>query len=186
MSSIQAEIRQRGRRARASLGEEERDFKSQLICERVSSAPWFQRAEYIACYLSVADEVNTWEVIARAWTMKKRVFAPVIEKKSRMQFREISAETELRRNDFGLLEPHGGEIVSARMLDIVLAPVVAFDDHNHRVGMGGGYFDRTFAFLKHRKDWFHPKIIGVAFACQKVEKIPPNPWDIRLFGTITD
>ena len=132
------------------------------------------------------DEVNTWEIIARAWAMKKRVFAPVIEKNAQMQFREIGADSELKRNRYGLFEPDDGHIVSARMLDIVLTPVVAFDEQNNRVGMGGGYFDRTFAFLRHRNDWLHPKIIGLAFACQKVEKIPPNPWDIRLFRAITD
>jgi len=118
--------------------------------------------------------------------MKKRIFAPVIEKNLQLQFQEISAETELWRNRFGLFEPRGGDLVSARMLDIVLTPVVAFDTQNNRIGMGGGYFDRTFSFLRHRNEWFHPKIVGLAYACQKVEKIPPNPWDIRLFCAITE
>jgi len=186
VTTIQANIRQSGRNSRASLSATERDIKSQIICDKVTSAAWFQRAEYVACYLSADDEVNTWEIIARAWAMKKRIFAPIVEKNSKMRFREIDAQTELHQNQYGLFEPSSGEFVSARMLDIVLTPVVAFDGKNNRVGMGGGYFDRTFSFLKHRNNWFHPKIVGLAFACQKVEEIPPNPWDIPLFSAVTE
>ena len=163
-----------------------RDHASGIIAENVTGAHWFRRAEYIACYLPAPDEVHTWAIISRAWAMKKRVFAPIIGKTSHMQFQEITAKTELQRNRFGLFEPNDGEMVSARMLDVVLAPLVAFDNKNNRVGLGGGYFDRTFSFLKHRNAWTRPKIIGLAFACQKVEEISPNPWDIRLFCVVTD
>jgi 5-formyltetrahydrofolate cyclo-ligase len=64
--------------------------------------------------------------------------------------------------------------------------VVAFDARRHRVGMGSGYFDRCFAFLKHNRQWQRPKLIGVAFECQRVEKIVPNPWDVRLYKLVTE
>ncbi len=117
--------------------------------------------------------------------MKKRIFAPVIEKTLKMRFREINAATTLRKNNFGLIEPKNGSFAHPRALDVVIAPVVAFDSRNNRVGMGGGYFDRTFSFLRHRKTYFRPKLIGVAFDCQKTDEIPPNPWDIRLFSVVT-
>ena len=74
----------------------------------------------------------------------------------------------------------------ARELDVVITPLVAFDGEMNRIGMGGGCFDRTFAFLKRRKVYLRPKLIGVAFACQQIEKVNANPWDIRLFQIITD
>lgn len=163
-----------------------REVASRKITEKVVGSALFRRASYVGCYLSTDEEVNTWEIISRAWRMKKRVFVPVIGKNRGMQFREVTANTDLYRNHFGLLEPQQGELATARMLDIVITPVVAFDDDGHRVGMGGGYFDSTFAFLKHRNSWLHPKLVGVAFACQKVKKITPNPWDIRLFCAITE
>ena len=162
-----------------------RDHASGIIAENVTSAHWFRRAEYIACYLPAPDEVHTWAIISRAWAMKKRVFAPVIENDSHMRFLELRKESKLRPNRFGLLEPDDGDIVTARMLDVVLTPLVAFDSDNYRIGMGGGYFDRTFAFLARRERWYHPKLVGLAFACQQVEKIQPNPWDVRLFCVVS-
>ena len=186
MKNSQSSARQFGRNARAALSADERAIASRLITEKVIASACFRRAEYIACYLSVDDEVHTWEIFSRAWRQKKRIFAPVIENNFRMRFQEITPDTELRASQFGIFEPQDGEIVTARMLDVVLTPVVAFDESRHRIGMGGGYFDRTFSFLRHRRNWLHPKLIGLAFACQGVEEIAPNPWDIPLFRVITD
>lgn len=118
--------------------------------------------------------------------MKKRIFAPKIEKNHSLRFCELSSVHGLQRNKFGILEPDAEEFIDAGMLDVVITPLVAFDSAKHRVGMGGGYFDRTFAFLRHRKRYFRPKLIGIAFACQETREIPANPWDIRLFDVITD
>ena len=186
MRKDQSSLRNDGLEARRSLTPTEREDASDLIAERISRAHWFQRSNYVACYLPTAEEVNSWPIISRAWRMKKRVFAPVIDDARRMQFHEITPETDLIRNRFGVLEPVDGDIATARMLDIVLTPLVAFDAEKHRIGMGGGYFDTTFAFLKHRAASFRPKLIGLAFDCQKVEKIAPNPWDIRLFSIVTE
>ena len=127
MKSDQSHIRRAGRNARASLDELTRDAASSVIAEKIVSSNWFQRTEYLACYLPVADEVSTWEVISRAWRMKKRVFSPVCEKNSRMQFRELTPDTDLSQNSYGVFEPVNGEFVTARMLDAVITPVVAFD-----------------------------------------------------------
>jgi 5-formyltetrahydrofolate cyclo-ligase len=182
----QSSLRRDGIAARRRLTPSQRDAASEIIADKVTRAPWFQRSNYIACYLPAPAEVNTWTIISRAWRMKKRVFAPLIEKNRRMQFQEVTRESELILNDFGLHEPKDGEIVTARMLDVVLTPLVAFDDECHRIGMGGGYFDTTFAFLRNRQTAFRPKMIGLAFACQNVEEIVPNPWDIRLFSVVTE
>lgn len=163
-----------------------REWSSDMIADRVVHSPWFQRAGYIGCYLPTPDEVNTWEIIARAWRMKKRVFVPVIEKKRKLRFRELTPESEILAASWNLSEPSDGETVSAEMLDVVITPVVAFDKRNHRIGMGGGYFDSTFAFMRHRSHWHRPRLIGVAFACQQVPEIRPNPWDIRVFTIITE
>ncbi len=183
---IQRVIRKVGKAARAEMSEAKRSEASLIIAKKIIRSPWFRATDNVACYLSTADEVDTWRLVARAWQMKKRIFAPIAKKNGEMEFRRITSESRLQLSDFGLHEPTLGETIDARRLEIVLTPLVAFDDQLHRVGMGGGYFDRTFSFLRQRKFYFRPKLIGLAFACQKVEEIPANPWDIRLFDVITD
>lgn len=174
------------RAARAGLRPEERDWASRKIADTVVRSSWFRRSTHIACYLPTEEEVDTWPLIDRAWRMKKRIFAPVIGKKFTMRFCEVKPETALENNRYGLPEPVEGKIIDIRALDLVFAPVVAFDADGNRLGMGGGYFDRAFAFLKHRKYLFQPKLIGLAFSCQRVEKITPSPWDIRVFQVVDE
>jgi 5-formyltetrahydrofolate cyclo-ligase len=182
----QTTLRKVGRAARAGLSSGEREKASKKIADTVIRSAWFRRSKFIACYLSMQEEVDTWPLIDRALRMKKRIFAPVIEKNFVMQFCELSSESKLIFNQYGLPEPQDGEIIEPRALDVVITPIVAFDDDGNRIGMGGGYFDRTFSFLKHRKLLFHPKLIGLAYSCQRVEKIAPNPWDIRVFRIVDE
>lgn len=182
----QKELRKAARAARSSLSSKERDKASEKIVDKVIRSSWFRSGRFVACYLSTEEEVDTWSLIERAWRMNKRVFAPRIEKNFTMQFCELSAQSKLVLNQYGLPEPQDGEIIAPRALDLVITPVVAFDDDGNRIGMGGGYFDRTFSFLKDRKLLFHPKLIGLAFSCQRVDKIAPNPWDIRIFQLINE
>jgi len=185
-TTSQQQLRIHYQKVRAELTRAERDRASRIISQKVINSSWFQRSKNVACYLSTPDEVATWQIIERALRMKKRIFAPIVKKNSVMQFRELKPKSALRRNVYGLFEPRDGEIVNANALDVVITPLVAFDHQNNRIGMGGGYFDRTFAFLKERKSFFRPKLIGIAFDCQKTAEIVPNPWDIRLFSIISE
>ena len=134
----------------------------------------------------MADEVDPLQIIERSWRANKRIFVPVLCGRREMLFREIRPDTRLRRSSFGVWEPENGATISRRQLDIVLTPTVAYDALNNRIGMGGGYYDRSFSFLRLRQRWLRPKLIGLAFACQKVEKIPANVWDIRLYKVFSD
>ena len=184
--SARIALRKRARDARAGLSVDDRARASEKIADTVVRSSWFRRSKFVACYLSMREEVDTWPLIDRAWRMKKRIFAPVVGKNSSMRFCEITAESTLVFNRYGIAEPEDGEFIAPRSLDVVITPVVAFDDECNRLGMGGGYFDRTFSFLKHRKFLFHPKLIGLAFSCQRVEKIAANPWDIRVFSVVDE
>jgi 5-formyltetrahydrofolate cyclo-ligase len=180
------DLRRKSRDARVQLTVLERAKASSRICELVTSSGFFRRCHDIACYLPSDEEVDTWPIIARAFAMGKQVSAPVLGKNSTMRFRKLSTHSSLSPNEFGLLEPQEGEFVDPHRLDIVITPLVAFDSSGNRIGMGGGYFDRTFSFLRTRKIWMRPKLIGVAFACQEVKNISPNPWDIGLFRVVTE
>ena len=164
----------------------ERARASTHIANRFLNSRYFLCSKTLGCYVSTWDEVDTSEIIERAWRAKKRVFLPVTAANGQMFFRETRPSTVLAKNDFGLWEPVNGEQIDASWLDVVVTPLVAFDDQGNRIGMGGGYFDRTFAFLGGRNCWLQPKLIGVAFECQRVPKIARNPWDIPVFGVFTE
>jgi 5-formyltetrahydrofolate cyclo-ligase len=179
-------LRKKCRQARARLSEAERDKASEKICDAVTRSGFFRSSRKIACYLPGDEEVDTWSIIARAFTMGKQVFAPVLRKNGRMEFRSFDEDSSLTYNRFGLLEPQSGENADPRTLDVVITPLVAFDTSRNRIGMGSGYFDRSFSFLKSRQAWLHPKLIGVAFECQRVNEVVPNAWDIGLFRVFTE
>lgn len=182
----QQSLRRKSRAARIAMPSAERQNASVIIVKTVVHSSWFRRAKLLACYLSTDEEVDTWLLIERAWRMKKRIFAPVVNKNNVMHFCEITPESNLFLNQYGLYEPREGELIAPRNLDLVITPVVSFDHEGNRIGMGGGYFDRTFSFLRHRNHLLHPKLVGLAFACQRVDKITANPWDIQVFRVIDE
>ena len=179
-------LRQKGLSARRELSAEERARASARICQRVCASREFHASKKIACYLPMQDEVDTRDIIERAWCANKRIFVPVLRGPAEMVFCEMDADAEIEQNQFGVWEPVRGFLIDARQLDIVITPTVAFDARANRIGMGSAYYDRCFAHLRRRSNWIKPKLIGVAFDCQKVEEIAPNPWDIPLYRVITE
>ena len=179
-------FRKNALRARRMMTIEQRENASQIICKKLTSCREFHAAKLIACYLPMRDEVDTRNIIDRAWRANKRIFVPIVRNKHEMLFSEIRPNTTLNRNSMGIWEPADGEIISARELQFVVTPTVAFDNKRNRIGMGGGYYDRCFSHLRHRQQWLKPKLAGVAFNCQNVEEITPNTWDIRLYRIFTE
>ncbi len=180
------ELRKQSLRARREMTVAKRANASQIICDKVTSSREFLSASLIACYLPMRDEVDTRLIIERAWRANKRIFVPVTSNKGEMFFREIRPDTTLLQNRMGIWEPDSGDVISPRALQLVVTPTVAFDKSKHRIGMGGGYYDRCFSFLQHREHWLKPKLAGVAYKCQEVEEITPNTWDIRLYRIFSE
>lgn len=179
-------LRQKALLARRSMSVNARASASKSICQRICSSREFYSSKSVGCYLPMYDEVDTREIIQRAWRANKRIFIPILRGRAEMLFCEITPDTELEQRAFGLWEPTRGFLIQPRQLDLVITPTVAFDNKGHRIGMGGGYFDRCFSHLRHRTHWIRPKLIGVAFRCQEVEEIQPNAWDIRLYRIVSE
>jgi len=69
---------------------------------------------------------------------------------------------------------------------LIFLPLVAFDNAGNRLGMGGGYYDRTLAWKQRRRYWHGSRLIGVAYGFQQLERLPVESWDIGLDGILTD
>jgi 5-formyltetrahydrofolate cyclo-ligase len=149
-----------------------------------------QRSRRIAVYLTEDGEPDLSPFIARARRYRKRMFLPVLRARpSRaLWFCEHRPGERLVENRFGIAEPdlRRRPPVPPWGLDLILLPLVGFDLHGHRLGMGGGFYDRTLAYLNRRTCWVRPVLLGVAHECQKLDSIEQRPWDIPLDGVITE
>ena len=139
-------------------------------------------------YLVNDGEIDPVKVMQWCWENSKIPYVPVVEReRNKLVFAEVTPQTRFRENRFGIREPENAEtgIVAAQQLDLVLAPLVAFDQTGNRLGMGGGFYDRTFEFLTNT-DTAEPELIGIAHEIQKVQRIDVEPWDIPLTTVVTD
>ncbi len=179
------ELRARMRAARRALSPGQRMHADRRIVSHVRSLPEFRSARRIAVFLAFDGEPSLKDLISAAAARGKRIYAPVLTG-ARMHFAELDVRGGLATNFFGILEPRVGGAIAARELDLVLTPLVAFDDHGVRVGVGRGYYDRCFGFLLHRPRWRRPKLVGVAYELQRVTGLPRQAWDVPLSAAVTE
>jgi 5-formyltetrahydrofolate cyclo-ligase len=120
----------------------------------------------------------------------KRCYLPVLAKCSQgsLWFVAYHHRTRLMRNRFGIPEPslRHRHRAPPRGLHVIVMPLVAFDAAGHRLGMGGGFYDRTLSYLRRRRHWKAPKLVGAAHELQRVERIDSAPWDIPLDLVVTE
>lgn len=150
----------------------------------------FRHSRRIALYFAMEGELDPAPILRAARAQGKRCFVPALSPgtRGRMWFVPIGADSKLRRNRFGIPEPihRRRDRLAARRLDLVLVPLAAFDAYGHRVGMGGGYYDRAFAFRKTPHQWRRPLLVGYAYEFQRVPHIAAQPWDVRLDAIVTE
>lgn len=178
--------RRRALQRRRELDADARAALSASIQRRFLRSSLFSASRALGCYIAMHDEVDTSLIIDRAWRAGKALYVPVTGRRGSMQFVRLAPDSKLVRNAFGLWEPVGGAAISPRELDVVVTPLAAFDCRRNRIGMGGGFFDRHFHYLKSRTALMRPKLVGLAFSCQRVETIDPDSWDIGLYRVIDE
>ncbi|MCP4043820.1 MAG: 5-formyltetrahydrofolate cyclo-ligase [Gammaproteobacteria bacterium] len=182
-----AEIRRQMRHRRRGLPARERIGLARQLARRTSALTPIQHRQRIAVYLPNDGEMDLTPLIHRLWKNGKECFLPVLNR-DRLWFMPYTGKTPLTPNRFGIPEPllPAHRRCRPAALDLVLAPLVAFDGSGNRLGMGGGYYDRTFAFLTSRNHWKRPLIIGVAYEFQRMEHLSPHSLDVPLGGIITE
>lgn len=140
-------------------------------------------------YLASDGEIDPVRVMAWCWPRSIRCYVPVVMQDDRntLVFAEVTEHTTFSENKFGIKEPVTGrrDLIDIQQLDLVLLPLVAFDLNGNRVGMGGGFYDATFGFVKEAV-CDRPRLIGVAHDAQRVDQVEVEPWDIPLSAVVTD
>lgn len=183
-------LRAQLREARRALSAQERTASAQRCTDLLCQHPGFRNAKRIATYLPNDGELDTLPLISRAWEMGKQVYLPVLlpHGENRLWFARYEPDAPLIRNRFGIPEPvrAAHTRIAPLALDLVLTPLVAFDTKGHRLGMGGGFYDRSFAYLLRHTYWLRPRLIGLAYDFQRQSKLPSRPWDVPLAAIATD
>ncbi len=176
----------RARRHGLSIGARRRAARQLL--QHAQRQPWYIRARSVALYIAADGEIDPQLLLRHALVSGKRVYLPQLRHGNRLGFGEYRCGMRMRRNRFGIPEPQRSRRISITELDVVLLPLVAFDRRGNRLGMGGGFYDRTFARVRHTGNARAnaPQLIGLAYRFQKVSSLPREPWDVPLTGVLTE
>lgn len=151
---------------RKAADPEQLERYSRQICGKIQQLQQYQESEWIYAYMDFNKEVMTRELIREAWEQKKRVAVPRVEGKE-MTFYEITDFEQLVESNYGILEPDPQKMEKASSeTALMIVPGVAFDRARHRVGYGGGYYDRYLS--NHRKH----TTVAVAFEFQVLDAVP--------------
>ncbi len=182
---LRSQLRKMIRKRRNALSAAEQKKAGILLRDSLSNHYKVQQASSIAIYLSNDGELSTVQFIEWCWQQKKEVYLPVVHPFStgNLLFLRYQKNTELINNIYGILEPKLDvtQVCPLTALDVLCTPLVAFDKTGARLGMGGGFYDRSLA------NWQNTKLfpLGLAHDCQLVESIPVESWDVPLPEIIT-
>lgn len=172
------------RHQRQALSEHQQNLAAGNLARRLWRLQCVRRARTVAAYWPADGEISPLAFLRQALRWRKRIYLPAISRHhNKLHFFEWHPGRTLRRNPFGISEPASSAApLDLKSLDVLLMPLVAFDAHGHRLGMGGGFYDRTLARLGQKR----PRLIGVAHDIQQVEWIETAPWDIDLDLVVSD
>ena len=183
------QLRRELRARRRALTPQQQKRASRRLCRNLLASRELRDARSIALYWPNDGEIDPRPLQAAVERMNKRCYLPVLHPilGNRLWFLRLDRNTPMRRNRFGIPEPRLSRAASrpAWALDVVLMPLVGFTAEGDRLGMGGGFYDRTFAFLS-RPDCHRPKLIGLAHESQRLDAMPTASWDIPMNAIVTD
>ena len=180
-------IRKTIREKRRGLTTDQQCCAAEQLAQRLCREEFFLRAERIAVYLANDGEIDPAQIIAAAFKLNKACFLPVIDPTTRnsLHFAQYRQGDSLHKNRFGIPEPKldSAATLPVSELDLILVPLVAFDRNGNRIGMGGGFYDRTLAPCSEK---LGPTLVGLAHQCQELDNISTQSWDIPLDNIATD
>lgn len=193
--NLRQQLRSEMRTRRQALTKAEQQQAAVDLVSAFSGQPHLQQAQHIALYLTNDAELDTSLLVAWLWQQGKQLYLPVLHPFAAgyLLFQRYCADTPLRPNRFGIPEPelNCSQICPLSQLSLICLPLVAFDAAGNRMGMGGGFYDRTlaqlptFAQTMPRQASRQPLLLGLAHQCQQLEALPQQAWDIPLHAVLT-
>ena len=187
LASSRKTLRRALRLRRRAVPAAERNASARLVAHHADCWLRLRPSWRIALYAALPEELDTTPLIELARARGCSLYLPRIDRHSlgrKMQF--VAMNDRQRSNRLGIAEPEGSQIIGARWLDVVFLPLVGFDSRGVRLGTGGGYYDRAFAFRRWRKVWHTPQLVGLAYSFQQLEAIIPAAHDVLLDAVVTE
>lgn len=186
-STSKSQLRQQLLAQRRALTPEQIQRAAGRVAARVWRLPVLARSQRLALYSPVSGELDCAPIISAAWRRGREVFLPVVVD-TELCFAPFAPDSTLAANCFGIAEPvcNSEQWRSAREMDVIFAPLLGFDADGYRLGMGGGYYDRTLAFLAQRRHFRRPHFIGLAYEFQQINAVPHQKHDVKLEAVVTD
>ena len=178
--TLRNQLRQQIRKTRANLTALQQQQSEDSITQQALAFIEERNAQQIALYVSFDGEISTEKLIKTLWAQDKHVYLPVLHpfNPNHLLFLRYLPDTPMLKNKFGIWEPklNVQSVLPLEELDILFTPLVAFDKQGNRLGMGGGFYDRTL------QNWQNSSFIpvGLAHQCQQVEQLPTEAWDVPL------
>ncbi|WP_427977253.1 5-formyltetrahydrofolate cyclo-ligase [Agarivorans sp.] len=182
---LRQQLRKQVRQRRSELSPAQQSEASLAVLNYLQSHPQLNNMQAIALYLAFDGELDLQPLIEWLWQQNKRLYVPLVDpmEMGEMHFHRYQPNSQMQSNRFGIDEPvfDRSQVINSQQLDLVLAPLVAFDSQGNRLGMGGGYYDRLLAKI----DGERPLVIGLAHDCQQINEVPIQAWDKPLKQIIT-
>ncbi len=189
-SLTRPQLRRQLRKARRSLTRSQQREAARGLYRQLAHHPLFRRARHVSLYLPMDGEIDPRLLLRAAQRRGKATYLPVLNAwpRTRMVFQRVRPGEKFILNRFRIPEPRINRAKQRRIwaLDLILMPLVGFDNEGGRLGMGGGFYDRSLAYRTRRTTWRKPVLLGLAHECQKVERLAQASWDVPLQGTVSD
>jgi 5-formyltetrahydrofolate cyclo-ligase len=184
-----SELRKSLRLRRTAIGHAERRCAAIHLMRNALRHGLLIRYQRIGIYLAHGTEINTLPLINRVLKLNRACYLPMLSfgRGKMLWFNRLQSGQTWVTNRFGIPENTTTQQLHARQLDLLFMPLVGFDDSGNRIGMGGGFYDTTLAYLRRRNLWRKPYLVGVAFECQRINgELPYDPWDVPLDAVLTE
>jgi 5-formyltetrahydrofolate cyclo-ligase len=180
-------LRHQLRMQRRSLSLNQQRTASRIACNKIAKLKEFQRAKSIGLYLASDGEIDPWPLCQVALAAGKSVYLPVVGDNFSMSFHRYQRHHKLKRNSYNIQEPfpRTRKRTSLKTLDLIIMPLVGFDQQCNRIGIGGGFYDRALSFKRDQPQQ-QPTLIAIAHQLQQCSPLTPQTWDVRLNKVVSD